>query len=327
MSLLTESDLAGLCFRAFPDRRHQRIGAITTLPSRQHEMVAFRLRWSTPGGEMDEPLVVRRYVSTLSWWRAEDLGKAQREATITSWLYNQGFPVPAVYAREFGALGDVVLFSRIPGGDWSKNTSSDFAATVRPHVVRFAQLLAWLHSLAPPHEVLAVTPSITLPMALANLMALAVRIQLPELTHSVERVTAQAYRAQETERVLLHGDYHFSNVLLFEGRISGIVDWEYCALGDPRWDVATAYSQLVDFDAAGAADEFLSAYLHFSGREFHGAPLHLIVAPLQQWAIAEWLVKQAAAGRAPTFAMAQELIDLRDVHRRRAQMAVNGLEA
>jgi aminoglycoside phosphotransferase (APT) family kinase protein len=322
---LTQRELAALCLRAFPDRPYQRIEAVQPLASRQHQMVAFRLRWSTVDGEVEEPLIVRRYVSALSWWRPDDLGKAQREAAVVRWLHEQDFPVPQVYAREFGALGDVVLFSRLPGSDWSV-TGLPFPETVRPYVGEFARLLARLHGLKPPEDVLSVAPTVTLPTALTNLMALALRMDQPDLTGAIERALTHAYDVPESERVLLHGDYHFSNALLDEGRISGIVDWEYCALGDPRWDVANAYTQLVDFDAASAADAFLSIYLQESGRIFSGPPLHTVVAPLQQWTISEWVVREQAEGHSLTFALAEDLVALRDVHRRRALSALGWLD-
>lgn len=321
---LTERDLVGLCKRAFPDRANQRITDVDHLPSRQHEMLAFGMHWSTPPGESTENLIARRYISTLSWWRPDDLGKAQRESTVTSWLYTQGFPVPKVYTREFGALGDIILFSRLPGQDW-RGTEGSFSEVVRPHIDRFAELLALLHSFEPAQGVLDVIPSVTLPSAVANLMGLAVHIGDRHLIDSVNSVQRHAYAVIETERVVLHGDYHFSNALLLDGQISGIVDWEYCALGDPRWDIANAYNQLVDFDAASAADEFLNAYLRYSGRKFDESPLYMVVVPLQQWMLSEWLIKEQNEGRAPGFAMAQSLIEMRDVHRRRARRALEWL--
>lgn len=322
---ITPVDLAALCARTFPERLHQRIEGERLLPSRQHEMVAFDLKWETPVGEVSEPLIMRRYVSTLSWWRPDDLGKAQREATILKWLHEEGFPVPAVYAREFGPAGDVVLFSRLPGQDWSEE-GRPFPEVVRPHVERLAHLLAWLHSLQPPDEVRMVAPFVTLPAALANLTALAAQLGSSELRTAVEQAMSRMYDVGETQPVLLHGDCHFSNVLLHEGRISGLVDWEYSALGDPRWDIANAYMQLVDFDAAEAADVFLATYLRYSGREFEGPPLYYAVASLQQWALSEWLVDQGRAGKLSQLALARDLIALRDVHRRRAMMALQWLE-
>lgn len=321
---LIAQDLIETCARAFPTRENQQVAKLEWLSSRQHEMVSFDLWWDAMGTRFEESLVLRRYVSTLSWWRPDDLAKAQRETSITRWLFDQGFPVPRIYAREFSAIGDVVLFSRLSGMDWSA-TDESFPEVVQPHVDRFAELLAWLHSLQPPRTVLDVTPTVTLTSALANLMAIAVQINLPTLQSAIDRVMNQAFSVQEPERVLLHGDYHFSNALLADGQISGIIDWEYAALGDPRWDVANAYSQLVDFDAASAADDFLAAYLYYSGREFSGPPLHMVVAPLQQWAASEWLVYRQSEGRTPTFALAHDLIGLRDVHRRRAETAMQDL--
>jgi aminoglycoside phosphotransferase (APT) family kinase protein len=322
---LTPDDLAALCERTFPDRREQQLEAMMPINSRQHEVVAFQLRWKTAGGQRSEALIARRYISTISWWRPNDLGKAQREATVSRWLHEQGFPVPAVYAREIGVLGDVVLFALLAGHDWSVYRRS-FRDVIHPLAGEFARLLAGLHSLNPPESVRSVVPTVTLPTALANLTALAQQIGLAELVEAVERTMTLAFNVPEAEPVLLHGDYHFSNALLYEGKIIGIVDWEYCALGDPRWDVANAYMQLVDFDAAKAAETFLETYLRHSGRQFEGPPVYNVVAPLQQWAISEWLVQQEADGHPLSFALAHDLIALRDVHRRRAQLAMRWLD-
>jgi aminoglycoside phosphotransferase (APT) family kinase protein len=322
---LTLDDLRAICRRAFPERPIQDIDFIAPLHSRQHEMIAFDLRWTGRSAEYVEPLVVRRYVSTLSWWRPDDRGKAQREVTVMRWLHQQGMPVSVMYAREFGALGDVVLFSRLPGEDWSAE-GRPFPAVALEQAGPFAWLLAKLHSLSPPDEVKAVVPLVTLPSVLATLTALAAQIGQPELDTAVQKAMAHAYDIQENPPVLLHGDYHLSNVLIANGQISGIIDWEYTALGDPRWDLANAYIQMVDFDAAEAADAFLSAYLENSGRTFEGPPLYNAVTALQQWVISEWLVRQGEEGNTPTFALARHLIKLRDVHQRRALQAMRWMD-
>jgi aminoglycoside phosphotransferase (APT) family kinase protein len=36
---------------------------------------------------------------------------------------------------------------------------------------------------------------------------------------------------------LVHGDYRIGNALIDRGRISGILDWELCSVGDPRFDL------------------------------------------------------------------------------------------
>jgi hypothetical protein len=319
---LKPRDLAETCRRAFPDRRRQIIVGMRQLPSRQHEMIRFELGWLTEAGEPHSQLLLaRHYVSPLSWWRPDDWGKAQREATICEWLREEGFPVPAVYAREVGPTGDLVVFEWLEGRGLRLDGRT-LGAAVEPYVAAFAALLADLHALTPPDAVRQVVPQVSLPGTLANLVALAYQMKHEALHDAAERALERAYDVPELPPVMLHGDYHFLNALLKGGQIAGLVDWEYGAWGDPRWDVANTYIQLVDFGAAGAADHFLSTYLARSGRHFEGPPLYNVVTPLQQWAISEWLVRQGEAGSLPAFALAQDLVATRDVHRRRAEMAL-----
>lgn len=47
-------------------------------------------------------------------------------------------------------------------------------------------------------------------------------------------------RSREPEPVpatLVHGDYRIGNCLVDAGRISGVLDWELCFVGDPRFDL------------------------------------------------------------------------------------------
>ena len=38
------------------------------------------------------------------------------------------------------------------------------------------------------------------------------------------------------QSVFLHGDIHNRHILLKDGNLEGIIDWEHCAYGDPHWD-------------------------------------------------------------------------------------------
>lgn len=289
-------------------------------------MTSFELWWYTDDGiTKQEKLVARRYVSTLSWWRSDDLGKAQREFALMRWLYEMDFPVPQVYTREFGANGDVALFAFLEGYDLSFGTVS-LINLITPYVPDVARLLARLHNLEPSKDVLNALPKITLSYVLANLAALASQLDIPELSDAIDKTMGRAFDVEEKETVILHGDFHFLNLLLHKEEIAGLIDWEYSALGDPRWDVANIYMQLVDFGAADAAAQFLDIYTEETGRMFDGPPLYNIMAPLQQWTISEWLVQQQEQNQKPAFKMADEMIDQRDVHRRRARMALSLLD-
>jgi aminoglycoside phosphotransferase len=60
--------------------------------------------------------------------------------------------------------------------------------------------------------------------------------------------------------VLIHGDYCLPNVLVSEGRLSGLIDVGQTGLGDPRQDLAAGVWSLQYNFGPGQAREFLDAY-------------------------------------------------------------------
>lgn len=48
------------------------------------------------------------------------------------------------------------------------------------------------------------------------------------------------YKPAEFKQTLIHGDCTIDNFLVYQGRISGIIDWSGGAYGDPRYDVSLA---------------------------------------------------------------------------------------
>ena len=60
--------------------------------------------------------------------------------------------------------------------------------------------------------------------------------------------------------VLVHGDYCLPNVLVSEGRLSGLIDVGQTGLGDPRVDLAAGVWTLQYNFGPGHAREFLDAY-------------------------------------------------------------------
>ncbi|HEU4421110.1 MAG TPA: aminoglycoside phosphotransferase family protein [Pilimelia sp.] len=61
---------------------------------------------------------------------------------------------------------------------------------------------------------------------------------LPALTDRLA-ASAQVLAGHATPRTIVHGDYWFGNLLLADGRVVGVVDWECGALtGEPLRDVA-----------------------------------------------------------------------------------------
>ena len=59
---------------------------------------------------------------------------------------------------------------------------------------------------------------------------------------------------------LLHGDYWAQNLLWEQGRITGILDWEDAAIGDPLSDVAGASVELRYLFGREGMQRFIAAY-------------------------------------------------------------------
>jgi aminoglycoside phosphotransferase (APT) family kinase protein len=50
----------------------------------------------------------------------------------------------------------------------------------------------------------------------------------------------QQHRPDPVPPVLIHGDFTVENVLIWEGRVTGVIDWAGGGPGDPRYDLALA---------------------------------------------------------------------------------------
>jgi aminoglycoside phosphotransferase (APT) family kinase protein len=83
------------------------------------------------------------------------------------------------------------------------------------------------------------------------------RAALAEIGVEAEDVLAQAERlSASTVTVVCHGDLHLRQVLVDDGRLSGIIDWVDICRGDPAIDLSLLWS-LVPRDAF---DGFLAEY-------------------------------------------------------------------
>lgn len=70
----------------------------------------------------------------------------------------------------------------------------------------------------------------------------------------------------------VHRDYHPSNVLWQDGRVSGVIDWVNGCRGPAGIDVAWCRHNLANLHGVSVADEFLTAYVAEAGSEFQYDP-------------------------------------------------------
>jgi aminoglycoside phosphotransferase (APT) family kinase protein len=70
----------------------------------------------------------------------------------------------------------------------------------------------------------------------------------------------------------VHRDYHPSNVLWQNGRVSGVVDWVNGCRGPAGIDVAWCRHNLANLHGVSVADDFLAAYIGAAGSDFEYDP-------------------------------------------------------
>jgi len=76
----------------------------------------------------------------------------------------------------------------------------------------------------------------------------------------------------ERRQALCHGDFHPLNILVDNGKVSGVLDWPVSRIGEPEWDVAatsiicSCVGQLVvpEFDWLSITDLYVDSYKHLA---------------------------------------------------------------
>lgn len=80
----------------------------------------------------------------------------------------------------------------------------------------------------------------------------------------------------------IHRDYHPSNVLWLDGRVSGVVDWVNGCKGPVGIDVAWCRHNLANLHGVSVADEFLAAYIAVAGEDFTYDPYWDLMTVVEQ---------------------------------------------
>ena len=85
-------------------------------------------------------------------------------------------------------------------------------------------------------------------------------------------IAAVQSRPPTYRECFIHRDYHPSNVLWDNGRVSGVVDWVNGCRGPAGIDVAWCRHNLANLQSVAVADEFLDAYLTEAAGDFSYDP-------------------------------------------------------
>jgi aminoglycoside phosphotransferase (APT) family kinase protein len=88
------------------------------------------------------------------------------------------------------------------------------------------------------------------------------------------------HRPDPLPDVVSHGDFRIGNVVVSEGGVEALLDWEFAHLSDPRedlaWPIVRAWRFGTDerrLGGVGELEPYLERYAELTGREIHAAEL------------------------------------------------------
>ena len=162
-----------------------------------------------------------------------------RQARIMAALHAQGLPVPAIVATSSDPVVDgrpFVLMEAING----ERVEGAIAAGSDPLRLASSAVDVLRRFQAVPCENTGIGGEDPMPLEgeVARWTWLMDRAP-SELTGQAPRLAALLVERQPIPRspVLVHGDYHFGNMLFDGGRVVAVVDWEIAQLGQPLLDL------------------------------------------------------------------------------------------
>lgn len=186
-----------------------------------------------------------------------------REAQVLRSLAGKDLPIPGIYHFEEGrsSQGDEawLLMERLPGEPLQLVLENTNIGRSRQRLLQaFGELLGKIHRCHPPPGLAELDQpwlEVMLRRAREYLQCYLVDGTL-ELLRQLEQ-----YRPQTISLSLIHGDYTLDNVLVTDGRISGVIDWAGGAVGDPRYDLALATQPMGEvFQSSSDLEPFYEGY-------------------------------------------------------------------
>ena len=164
-----------------------------------------------------------------------------QEYRVLQALKNVSLPLPQPYHHMQRYLSGVqeawLVMDYLPGNSLREIAETERDQSMKQRILyAVGQALAKLHSYSVPSALLVESQEPWLDRMLKQAQY--------NLQHYEVDGDAQLLKQLERQRppmvqpTLIHGDFTVDNVLIVEGKVTGIVDWAWGAVGDPRYDLA-----------------------------------------------------------------------------------------
>jgi aminoglycoside phosphotransferase (APT) family kinase protein len=209
----------------------------------------------------------------------------ETEAKVLSAAHRSGVLVaaPITSANATSALGQAYVVQT-----WLQGTAQARRIVRDPALPRFgeelaralATELAKIHAIRPPNADLTSLPVPMRAPARAEVARLSAALaRSPEPRPALEYILAwlDAHAPPAAPLALVHGDFRTGNYMVADGRLTGVLDWEFAHWGDPDEDIGWIAAKCWRFgndalEIGGIArrEVFLDAYAAASGRRPSG---------------------------------------------------------
>ena len=167
-----------------------------------------------------------------------------REAGIITALADSGVPVPKVIG--IGATrgsGSFFVMERVAGAPLESEDDARVLEPQQRHAlgVEVITTLARLHSLDPATAGLTIPETPYMQRQIRRVSDAWLRLGSDSAHDSAWRAVCARlleHVPDGTAQVVMHGDFRLSNLLVKDGHVTAVLDWELCTVGDPLADLA-----------------------------------------------------------------------------------------
>ena len=192
-------------------------------------------------------------------------------------------PEPLWMCRDIAVTGrEFFIMQRLPGVASGHRITREAALVLDRAFLacELAENLARLHAIHPPQAKL---PFLATMHARDNIAHY--RHYLDQLSDAFPALEwglrwCEVHAPADEETTFIHRDYRTGNYLVHEGRLAGVLDWEFAAFGNPLEDIGWIFAKCWRFAgkakaAGGIAEpaEFIEPYQRASGRSVTAAAL------------------------------------------------------
>lgn len=205
-----------------------------------YETITFSFQLKGATDEFSKPLILRVFRET------QDPGRARFESIVQNEVRELGFPVPRVihYCVDREILGGgFMIMERLPG----KNMK-ELALIPSPLFFQLpgilARMQARLHKIEPDTVISAIRADgfrapLNAEEILDDIEFRINRSDLEGLRHGFKWIR-EKQPCKTGRRVICHGDLQFSNIIIADGNVSGLIDWGSVKIEEPELDVGTS---------------------------------------------------------------------------------------